>query len=746
MNGARSLPEILTPLDLAVLILVTMTTALLVGHASTKVISKTIKKLFGMNISLQFQFAWERVFAYSAIGFVLIIAYCIILSIFVFLNQIGVSLLVGLLALVELSSLINRQKKGELDVREYLRNLGNHMRTITRKWRHAFLLVLFVAGVIWYFSPAIMLANYPGGDDRTYLFITRQIVDNGSVLSGLNYPYAYPFTNNYLMSGFMVVASFFYNLLQTVAFSTSIPLIHLFLALLFFSLTPVSLYLFTMGLSKNRSFSIIVALTALFMWRSILMYFDWGGESEAMGYFIVPVLALVDYRLNETLMKSNYRLKVFTGTFIAKLFLVGIALYIHVYSGILFIFLVMIVIPLLTMRKNLRRELNAVDKIKAYLKIVAPYVMIFVVVIALIVAVAVLLQSLVIGNPVIQKLYAVTTFSPQEILDNYFQKKWTYPWLVFRSGYDAIDAIAKLVYVLSYFLGSWTLAFIGLYLLSVAFLRRLRKREELTWVEGREVSGLVSVMAGAGVIFFLFVQNSPFGWYYIPYPLAISMLASRLYYLLDVFMIYVEALPLFLIVLYIRKKIAGFDTPSRKSPHHRFTLNGIGHTDAKRIVPILVLIVFLAGITLPSMNSYYNSYAASRRDSVVTPNDLDAFEWVMENTPRNATFVAYAGDAGAYVYIYTGRIVLSPTVMRLSVVGEEASQDLAEIGYMLLQGNMSQQLFQLLKKYDVSYIYVGGKSQYGLPQFLALCVINSPQLQTVFHQGETYVFKIIYSI
>jgi uncharacterized membrane protein len=64
---------------------------------------------------------------------------------------------------------------------------------------------------------------------------------------------------------------------------------------------------------------------------------------------------------------------------------------------------------------------------------------------------------------------------------------------------------------------------------------------------------------------------------------------------------------------------------------------------------------------------------------------------------------------------------------------------------MLLLGNVSQQLFQLLKKYNISYIYIGERSQYGLSKFLNLVLLNSPQFQVVFHEGRAYVLKVIYS-
>jgi hypothetical protein len=737
--------EILTPLNLVALILLTLATAALVGHASTKVISRFIKKPFGVDIGLGLRSDMERFFAYSALGIIFIIAYCVALSVFAILNQVSVSLVLALLLSVEFLGLINRKVKGELDVSKCLSSFSKNLKTMTKEWSRMFLPALFIVAMIWYISPAITLANYPGGDDRGYLFITRQIVDNGGALRGIDYPYAYSYMDHILMSGFMVVASFFYFSLQTAAFPTSIPLIHLFLALLYFSLTPISLYLFTNRLSKDRSFSMILALTALFMWRSLLLYFSWGGEGEAMGYFLVPVLALVDYGLNDALMKNGYRLRTFAWTLVAKLFLVATAIYVDLYTAILFIFLVIIVVPFETMRKNMTgRKLNAKDKMKSYLKTVAPYLIIFSSIIVIVITIILLPESIVIGNALMQGLYSRLTTSLEEILKNSSQIKWTSQWLVFRSGYDAIYPLAKLGYILPYFCGSWVSAFIGLYILSLACLKLLEKKGNSSYIEGRKASISAGIMACAGILFFLFTQDSPFGWYYISYPLASSLLAVRLYYMLNVFVIYVEALPLYLIFLYIRKEIAWSAVSKNIGYHHGFHWKSIRRMNIRKAVPVAVLVLVLAAITLPQISAYHDNYWSSRAESVVTLDDLDAFNWIEGNTPRNATFFVYAGDAGPYLYIYTGRIVLPPTALRAWSGNGEASQDFVEINYLLQQANMSQQLLQLLKEYNVSYIYLGERTQYRLSRFPALELVNSPQLQVMFHRGGTYIFKVIY--
>jgi hypothetical protein len=735
--------EILTTWNLIVLILIAIAAALLVGHASTKIFTRVIEKLFGIKKDTVSGDMLEKLFIYVGLGFIFIIIYSIVLSVFSFFNQIGVLLLLGLLLIVEFIFL-NREKKDGARISDYTKILKGHLRSIARKPGQLFLVGLIVVAVVWYFYPAIQLATYPGGDDRGYLFVTKQFIDRGTALTAIDYPYAFPYTDQLLMAGFMTVASFFYDLLLTIGLPTTIPIIHLFLVLLYFSLTPISMYLFTKGLSGNKEFSIIVALASLFLWNSILMYWYWGGVGEAMGYFLVPLLALVDYRLNENLMsnRSPLGLRTFTGTLIIKSVMLVIALYVHVYSLFLFVFFVIVVTPLRTIRNHQGKRRSFREKAKMYLILVLPYLVLSLGVIIVFTGVNALLQLTGSKNATIQRLYDFLISSPQDILNFSSQVQWTAPYLVFLNGKGLDYALSQLTSILAAYDGEWILTYILLFAFCIVLFWALRNREESFHTEGKEAVGLSNLVALAGVAFFLFIQNSPFGWYYLSYPLAKSVLAVRIYYELNVFLIFVEALPIYLVYAYAKKRIMRLDTTSNTRPRRRMRQRSAKHANLKKIGAVAITIIFTASVTLPFVDNVWGVYANQRIMSPVTQDDLDAFRWIDMNTPRNATFFVSLYDAGGYIYVYTGRTVLPPLAMRAWSITDQSWAELDSAMNMIIFGNITYQLIQIFKRYNVSYVYVGEKIQYVNSILNLTALIRSPYFEVAFQQGGAYLFKI----
>jgi uncharacterized membrane protein len=61
---------------------------------------------------------------------------------------------------------------------------------------------------------------------------------------------------------------------------------------------------------------------------------------------------------------------------------------------------------------------------------------------------------------------------------------------------------------------------------------------------------------------------------------------------------------------------------------------------------------------------------------------------------------------------------------------------------MLQVGYITQELIQVLRGYNVSYVYVGERVQYDGPRFNTIALIQSPYLEIVFHEGGAYIFRI----
>jgi hypothetical protein len=732
--------DVLTLPVIFILIFLIVAIAVLLGHASTKVVFKITEKLFGIETKTIADGPLERLFTYSALGFAFIIIYGVLLSVFTLFSQLGALLIIGLSIIVELI-ILARRKSGER-ILEIMRTSNERLKNFLRKPGQIFLIALFVIAVFWYFYPAIGSANYPGGDDKAYIFVTKSIIDQRTALAPIEYPYAQPYMNHLLQGGFMVVASFFYNLLQLLGLPTSIPIVHLSLTLLYLSLIPISMYLLTIGLTRNREFSTLVALATLFIWNAIPLYVYWGGVGEALGYFLVPVLVLFDYRLNVTLMRNTFRLRTFAGATVVKCALAAIVLYVQIYSLFLFTILVIVATPLWAMRNHLLYKAGSLrDKTKVYLKIILPYAIFLFGGIIILVGAMTLMQSTGNKNTAIEVLYGILVSSPEDIKINSAQLLYTAPSLIFRDGYGLVYSAYALASNISYFLNYWGFGLVLLYLFFVLYLTLPKNRVKTFNGDGMRALGLTNLMVVTAAVFFIFSQNSPLGWYYIPYPMALLVYTDRLYYEMSLIMIYVESLPLYLMYLFIRKELLNSSQKIKKRSNSGLALNIRKHVKPKKAVAIAIMIVVIASVTLPAIISNYSGYASDTGISVVTKDDLDAFAWIEANTAKNATFFVNDYDAGAFVYVFTGRIVLPPDAIRANDVNSSITIfDEAET--TLQEGNITQQLIQVLRAYNVSYVYVGEKTQYYGPAFNTIALIQSPYFEIAFHQGGAYVFII----
>jgi hypothetical protein len=351
-----------------------------------------------------------------------------------------------------------------------------------------------------------------------------------------------------------------------------------------------------------------------------------------------------------------------------------------------------------------------------------------------------LLQLAGSSNAVIGVLYGYLVSSPQDIMANFGQIAFTAPSLIFRNGYGLVYSAYQLASNINTHLAYWGFALLVSYLFLVLYIRLSKNRGKAFNSEGIRALGLTNMMVAAAVILFVFSQNSPFGWYYIPYPMAIAVYTDRLYFELSLIMIYVEAAPLYLMYLYIRKKLVNSNPKIKKGSNRALVQGGEKHMKLRKVGTATIVMVIIASITVPALSNY-GGYVLNRGQSVITQDDLDAFSWIQANTPSNTTFFANYNDAGGFVYIYTGRIVLSPYALRARPVYSSAvAFDNAEA--MLQVGYITQELIQVLRGYNVSYVYVGERVQYDGPRFNTIALIQSPYLEIVFHEGGAYIFRI----
>jgi hypothetical protein len=422
--------------------------------------------------------------------------------------------------------------------------------------------------------------------------------------------------------------------------------------------------------------------------------------------------------------------------------MLAVAAYIHIYMLYLFLFLVLLVIPLWTlMDGSLNQKSDGKTKMKTYLAFVSPYLVIAVGGPASVVVAMTILRSTSGGSATLSRLYDLIVANPQQILNDPQQIENTVYSLVFRGGYGLDYAFGMFVSLIGYFCGGGVWVLLLLSLCGTMYIWRFSSnRKDSIYMEGKRVMKFAAITDLAAVLFFLLSQNSPFGWYYIPLPFTDVLFPNRLYYESSVFIIFAEALPIYLMCAYIwnRHNPAVVNRTSGPKTTKYFEK----HRITKEVIVTVFVVTILATAILPVAFDYENSYVGSAQESVVSPNDLDAFSWIESNTQANARFFVNTADAGGYIYIYTGRIVLPPSAIRAWNESDEISILFQGIQSELIAGNITQQLVQQLRGYNVSYVYVGEKTQYLCPPFNSTALALSPYFTLEFHEGGAYVFGI----
>lgn len=168
----------------------------------------------------------------------------------------------------------------------------------------------------------------------------------------------------------------------------------------------------------------------------------------------------------------------------------------------------------------------------------------------------------------------------------------------------------------------------------------------------------------------------------------------------------------------------------------------------------LLGISFLAFLTLFCLANdiWYISWVRENGDPI-TMADLKAFEWIKTNLPKESTFLVTDCDAGQYIPIFCERRAI-PIFLNFQgelILNETAWNDVFIISgfhegkvYKLLQtAPDSTETLQLLKKYDIEYIYVGSKRIYAR-RFEWDLVEGSPKFKKIYEDDGVRIYEVIH--
>jgi uncharacterized membrane protein len=133
--------------------------------------------------------------------------------------------------------------------------------------------------------------------------------------------------------------------------------------------------------------------------------------------------------------------------------------------------------------------------------------------------------------------------------------------------------------------------------------------------------------------------------------------------------------------------------------------------------------------------------------SAVTKEDYEAFVWIKENIPANATFYVTDADAGQWIPAIAHRAVYPPFVHQSEkFYTEEFLFDKGFSAGLMHEDPNNSSLISLLSKYGVDYVYIGQKGIFNRARFDPFLLSSSIHYRLIYHPNETevYIFQVVY--
>ena len=131
----------------------------------------------------------------------------------------------------------------------------------------------------------------------------------------------------------------------------------------------------------------------------------------------------------------------------------------------------------------------------------------------------------------------------------------------------------------------------------------------------------------------------------------------------------------------------------------------------------------------------------SRELSPITDSDYEAFLWIKENTPTNATFFVTYADAGQWIPVFTQRRV-SPLFINQNEKIYMENEIFGDTVIPLMLENPNDPLaLSLLKKQGITHIYIGSKTIFSRQQ-LVPDLFDEPNYECVYMQNNVWIFQL----
>jgi hypothetical protein len=152
----------------------------------------------------------------------------------------------------------------------------------------------------------------------------------------------------------------------------------------------------------------------------------------------------------------------------------------------------------------------------------------------------------------------------------------------------------------------------------------------------------------------------------------------------------------------------------------------------------IIMIILIVGVFPPLAKSYHYINVYSDFGVSVTDSDIDAFNWIKENTQNKSVFLnEYNVDAGQWIPIFTER-----SVLYTQAVARNSEIDYWTIITQFRENVDSPSALELLEQYNFTYVYIGDKTTYNRKQlFDATKFLNSEYYLPIYYKNGIWIFK-----
>jgi len=560
-------------------------------------------------------------------------------------------------------------------------------------------ILIFLTSLLFYLYPTLGLYDYPGHDVLAYSFVAIRIIeDRGYTLNVGRIPFVAP-SFHFLIFGFPSITAFFY-------FLTSLPigLLSLILICLYRGLLPLSIYCFVKKFSGKEEIGIATAFSTAFLLWSQVDYFSWGGVGESVAYFMAPTiiwLAIDFLRESKHILCKLFSISI----------LIAIETIMHPYGTILILtFIIWLIIYYSINRRSIRPILYFFLIITFSTVLLLPHILLYVNVLRNILGTE--FQLISISKP----------FS-----EDYYLRNWRWRLVPIRPGMTFPQILDNLHWIFKRYIGE-TITLLGLLGLISLFHRRGRSCIYLfLWI----------------LFLFTLAENSPYGLYFVQFPFSHQIPPPRIYFALGIPMACLSGYGIFWsmynVKLFLDKFIELIFKTRRIRIRIRIKNSLINIPIHIFVYGILMLVLFSTVGVFSTINNNFRYLLDSRRNTLITYYDYEAFKWIIENTNEDALFlVRCETDAGTWIPMYTGRRIISYHPLRQW--GPLFNEAKIMLKKLIKYGIIDDKIIDLFLKYKIDYVYIGAKNL-GEMKLTYETLSNTARFKLVYRNEKVYIFK-----